>query len=67
MVHLPQGVKCGYPLRVPPPNKNNSKTKNELLLLITLEGGFPFCSDFWKGRVWAHIRGSNYAEKTTQL
>lgn len=49
MVHLPQGVKCGCPLRVPPPNKSNSKTENGLLLLITLEGGLPFCSDFGKG------------------
>ena len=67
MVHLPQGVKCGCPLCVSPTSRNNSKDTNEGFLLITSEGGLPFCSDFRKRRVWAHIRGSSYAEKNTQL
>jgi len=67
MVHLPQGVKPGCPLRVPSTSKNNSKDKNEGSLLITLEGRLPFCSDFWKGKVQARIRGSSYVRKNTQL
>lgn len=51
MVHLQQGVKCGCPSHVPSTSKNNSEDKNEGFLLITLEGGLPFCSDFWNGRV----------------
>ena len=66
-VRLPQGVKCGCPLCVSPTSRNNSEDTNEGFLLIMLEGGLPFCSDFWKRRVWAHIRGSSYAEKNTQL
>lgn len=51
MVHLPQGVKCECPFCVPPTSNNNSKDRNEGFVLITLEGGLPFCSDFWKRRV----------------
>lgn len=52
-------------LAVPPTSREEKK--KGYFLLIALEGRFLVCSDFWEHRVQAQIRGSNYAEKNTQL
>lgn len=64
--HLPQGLKHRCPWHVPPTSRNSREEKKGFLL-IAVEGRLLVHCDFWEHRVQAWIRGSNYAEKNTQL
>lgn len=65
--HLPERLKHRCPWHVPPTSRNSREEQKEEFLLIAVEGRLLVCGDFWEHRIQAQIRGSNYAEKNTQL